>query len=455
MSFIFISYSRQDSAYVKELVQALNRNKLPVWLDEHVDYGAKWSRVIQSKIDECQAFLLVMSSRSRESDWVQNELLYAKKRKKQIFPVLLEGESWMDVAAIHHVDVQGRKLPPTKFFQLIGQSFPERVSRVSSPQNTSPVEIVQAPRLNRQPRIKVMGVGGGGCNAVNRMIDSGLAGIEFWTVNTDANALTYSSTPNTIQIGPKLTRGQGAGGNPLIGQKAAEESRNEIFKAVEGSDLVFVVAGSGGGTGTGAAPVVAAAAKQAGALTVGVVTRPFTFEGRRRTTQANSGIAELQSTVDTLVIIPNDKLLSVISEQTLVQEAFRIADDIMRQAVQSISDIITISGLVVVDFCDVMAVLSGAGSALMGIGIGSGKSRAREAAIAATSSPLFEHSIAGASSVVFNITGGSDTTLYEVEQAAEIIYEAVDPDSNIMFGSVIDERLTDEMRITVIAAGFK
>ncbi len=303
-------------------------------------------------------------------------------------------------------------------------------------------------------RIKVIGVGGGGCNAVNRMIDSGLAGIEFWTVNTDAQALTYSSTTNTMQLGQKLTRGLGAGGNPSIGQKAAEESRDEIFQALEGSDLVFITAGMGGGTGTGAAPVVAECAKEAGALTVGVITRPFTFEGRRRTAQADSGIAALQASVDTLIIIPNDKLLSVISEQTPVQEAFRVADDILRQGVQGISDIITISGLVNVDFADVRAVMADAGSALMGIGVGSGKSRAREAAIAATSSPLLETSIDGAGGVVFNITGGSDLTLHEVNQAAEIIYEAVDPNANIIFGAVIDDRLQGEIRITVIATGF-
>ncbi len=303
-------------------------------------------------------------------------------------------------------------------------------------------------------KIKVIGVGGGGCNAVNRMIDSGLAGIEFWTVNTDAQALTHSSTTNAMQLGQKLTRGLGAGGNPSIGQKAAEESRDEIFQVVEGSDLVFITAGMGGGTGTGAAPVVAEAAKEAGALTVGVVTRPFTFEGRRRTSQAESGIAALQASVDTLIIIPNDKLLTVISEQTPVQEAFRVADDILRQGVQGISDIITISGLVNVDFADVRAVMADAGSALMGIGVGSGKSRAREAAIAATSSPLLETSIDGAGGVVFNITGGSDLTLHEVNQAAEIIYEAVDPNANIIFGAVIDDRLQGEVRITVIATGF-
>ena len=303
-------------------------------------------------------------------------------------------------------------------------------------------------------RIKVIGVGGGGCNAVNRMIHSGLAGIEFWSVNTDAQALDNAAIANVLHIGQKLTRGLGAGGNPAIGQKAAEESRDEIAAALEGSDRVFITAGMGGGTGTGAAPIVAETAKEAGALTVGVVTRPFTFEGRRRMNQADEGIAALQGRVDTLIVIPNDKLLSVISEQTPVQEAFRAADDILRQGVQGISDIITIPGLVNVDFADVRAVMADAGTALMGIGVGSGKSRAREAAIAAISSPLLEASIDGASGAVFNVTGGSDLTLHEVNAAAEIIYEGVDPNANIIFGAVIDDRMQGEVRITVIATGF-
>ncbi|MCY7272296.1 MAG: cell division protein FtsZ [Phormidesmis sp. CAN_BIN44] len=303
-------------------------------------------------------------------------------------------------------------------------------------------------------KIKVIGVGGGGGNAVNRMIDSDVSGVEFWTVNTDAQALAQAQAPKRLQVGQKLTRGLGAGGNPAIGQKAAEESRDEIATALENSDLVFITAGMGGGTGTGAAPIVAEIAKELGALTVGVVTRPFTFEGRRRTTQAEEGIAALQSRVDTLIIIPNDKLLTVISEQTPVQEAFQTADDILRQGVQGISDIITIPGLVNVDFADVRAIMADAGSALMGIGIGSGKSRAREAAIAAISSPLLEASIDGARGVVFNITGGTDLTLHEVNAAAEIIYEVVDPNANIIFGAVIDERLQGEVRITVIATGF-
>jgi cell division protein FtsZ len=303
-------------------------------------------------------------------------------------------------------------------------------------------------------RIKVIGVGGGGSNAVNRMIASDIEGIEFWTMNTDAQALSHSDATRRIQLGQKLTRGLGAGGNPAIGQKAAEESREEIAHALEGADLVFITAGMGGGTGTGAARIVAEVAKEMGALTVGVVTRPFTFEGRRRTNQAEEGISGLQSQVDTLIIIPNDKLLQAINEQTPVQEAFRIADDVLRSGVQGISDIITIPGLINVDFADVRTVMADAGSALMGIGEGSGKSRAREAAIQAITSPLLESSIEGARGVVLNITGGSDMTLIEVNTAAETIYEVVDPNANIIFGAVIDPQMQGEMRITVIATGF-
>ena len=303
-------------------------------------------------------------------------------------------------------------------------------------------------------KIKVIGVGGGGGNAVNRMIASDIVGVEFWSINTDAQALEGSDALQCLQIGQKLTRGLGAGGNPAIGQKAAEESRDEIGQALEGADLIFITAGMGGGTGTGAAPIVAEVAKELGALTVGIVTRPFTFEGRRRSTQAAEGIEALQSRVDTLIMIPNDKLLSVISEQTPVQEAFRAADDVLRQGVQGISDIITIPGLVNVDFADVRAVMADAGSALMGIGVGTGKSRAREAAMASISSPLLESSIDGAQGVVFNITGGNDLTLHEVSSAADIIYEVVDPNANIIFGAVIDERMQGEIRITVIATGF-
>ncbi|MDB9373243.1 cell division protein FtsZ [Nodularia sphaerocarpa] len=338
----------------------------------------------------------------------------------------------------------------TNPFNNSSLNFGNHDSKKMSTENSRIGEIVPG----RVANIKVIGVGGGGGNAVNRMIESDVSGVEFWSINTDAQALTLAGAPSRLQIGQKLTRGLGAGGNPAIGQKAAEESRDEIATALEGADLVFITAGMGGGTGTGAAPIVAEVAKEMGALTVGVVTRPFVFEGRRRTSQAEQGIEGLKSRVDTLIIIPNNKLLEVIPEQTPVQEAFRYADDVLRQGVQGISDIITIPGLVNVDFADVRAVMADAGSALMGIGVSSGKSRAREAAIAAISSPLLECSIEGARGVVFNITGGSDLTLHEVNAAAEAIYEVVDPNANIIFGAVIDDRLQGEVRITVIATGF-
>jgi cell division protein FtsZ len=345
------------------------------------------------------------------------------------------------------------------FSLAVNANNPFNSSGLNYGQNHDHKKITENSRIGeivpgRVANIKVIGVGGGGGNAVNRMIESDVSGVEFWSINTDAQALTLAGAPSRLQIGQKLTRGLGAGGNPAIGQKAAEESRDEIATALEGADLVFITAGMGGGTGTGAAPIVAEVAKEMGALTVGVVTRPFVFEGRRRTSQAEQGIEGLKSRVDTLIIIPNNKLLEVIPEQTPVQEAFRYADDVLRQGVQGISDIITIPGLVNVDFADVRAVMADAGSALMGIGVSSGKSRAREAAIAAISSPLLECSIEGARGVVFNITGGSDLTLHEVNAAAETIYEVVDPNANIIFGAVIDDRLQGEVRITVIATGF-
>ncbi|MDB9313672.1 cell division protein FtsZ [Spirulina sp. CS-785/01] len=337
-------------------------------------------------------------------------------------------------------DYQGGNYPP-----------PQYQPQYQPPQEEERVDNIMP---SNAAKIKVIGVGGGGCNAVNRMISSGITGVEFWAINTDSQALELTSAPKRLQIGQKLTRGLGAGGNPSIGQKAAEESRDEIANALEGTDLVFITSGMGGGTGTGASPIVAEVAKEMGCLTVGIVTRPFTFEGRRRTTQAEEGIAALQGRVDTLIVIPNNKLLSVISPETPVQQAFMVADDILRQGVQGISDIIIIPGLVNVDFADVRAVMADAGSALMGIGTGSGKSRAREAAVMAISSPLLESSIEGAKGVVFNITGGSDLTLHEVNTAAETIYEVVDPNANIIFGAVIDENLQGELRITVIATGF-
>ncbi|MGE5559510.1 MAG: cell division protein FtsZ [Chloroflexota bacterium] len=302
--------------------------------------------------------------------------------------------------------------------------------------------------------IKVVGVGGGGNNAVNRMIEAGLKGVEFISINTDAQALFLSKAQQKIQIGEKLTRGLGAGGNPDVGAGAAEESRDTIFQAVKGADMIFITAGMGGGTGTGAAPVVAEIAKETGALTVGVVTRPFTFEGRKRAGQADKGIANLKGKVDTLITIPNDRLLQVVDKKTSILEAFRIADDVLRQGVQGISDLIAVPGLINLDFADVRSIMLEQGSALMGIGIARGEGRAAEAARAAVSSPLLETSIEGARGVLLSITGGSDLGLFEVNEAAEIIAEAADPEANIIFGAVIDEKMADEIRVTVIATGF-
>ncbi|MEG6511938.1 cell division protein FtsZ [Desulforamulus ruminis] len=309
--------------------------------------------------------------------------------------------------------------------------------------------------LDHFANIKVIGVGGGGNNAVNRMISAGLKGVEFVAVNTDAQSLFLSQSNQKIQIGTKLTKGLGAGANPEIGCKAAEESRDEILQALKGADMVFVTAGMGGGTGTGAAPVVAEIAKEIGALTVGVVTKPFTFEGRKRLTQAESGIENLKTKVDTLITIPNDRLLQVIDKHTSIVEAFRIADDVLRQGVQGISDLIAVPGLINLDFADVKTIMKDTGSALMGIGSSTGENRATEAARAAISSPLLETSIEGARGVLLNITGGSSLGLFEVNEAAEIIAQAADPEANIIFGAVIDERMNEEVRVTVIATGFE
>ncbi|KKM12266.1 cell division protein FtsZ [Clostridiales bacterium PH28_bin88] len=309
--------------------------------------------------------------------------------------------------------------------------------------------------LNQFAAIKVIGVGGGGNNAVNRMIAAGLQGVEFVSVNTDAQALRLCKSEYKIQIGAKLTKGLGAGANPETGKKAAEESREELVQSLKGADMVFVTAGMGGGTGTGAAPVVAEVAKELGALTVGVVTRPFTFEGRKRADQADKGIADLKGRVDTLIIIPNDRLLQVADKQTSITEAFRIADDVLRQGVQGISDLIAVPGLINLDFADVKTIMLDTGSALMGIGRASGDKRAAEAARMAISSPLLETSIEGAKGVLLNITGGSNLGLFEVNEAAEIIAAAADPEANIIFGAVIDEEMHDEIRVTVIATGFE
>lgn len=303
--------------------------------------------------------------------------------------------------------------------------------------------------------IKVVGVGGGGTNAVNRMVEAGVKGVEFIAINTDRQALLMSDADRTVHIGEKLTRGLGAGANPEIGAQAAEESRADIRDALAGADMVFVTAGEGGGTGTGAAPVVAEIAmEEIGALTVGVVTKPFGFEGRKRMNQAEEGVALLAQKVDTLIVVPNDRLLQVIEKRTSMLDAFRIADDILRQGTQGITDLITIPGLINLDFADVRAIMKDAGSAMMGIGIASGENRAADAAKEAISSKLLESSIVGADRILYSITGGSDMSLQEIDEASQIINSAADEDANIIFGTVIDESMGDQIRVTVIATGF-
>ncbi|HHT04675.1 MAG TPA: cell division protein FtsZ [Hydrogenispora sp.] len=303
--------------------------------------------------------------------------------------------------------------------------------------------------------IKVIGVGGGGTNAVNRMIEAGLQGVEFVAINTDAQALLRSKADTRLRIGDQLTKGLGAGANPEIGRQAAEESKDEINEVLKGTDMVFITAGMGGGTGTGAAPVIAEMAKEVGALTVGVVTKPFNFEGRVRMTQAEAGITALKERVDTLITIPNERLFQIVDKKTSFVDAFKTADDVLRQGVQGISDLITITGLINVDFADVKTIMNNAGSALMGIGVAKGENRAVEAAKTAVSSPLLETSIAGAKGIILNVTGSSDLGLFEINEAAAIVTEAADPDANIIFGAVIDDNQGEEIRITVIATGFQ
>jgi cell division protein FtsZ len=302
--------------------------------------------------------------------------------------------------------------------------------------------------------IKVVGVGGGGTNAVSRMVDAGLKGVEFLAVNTDAQALLMCEADVKLHIGAKSTRGLGAGADPTTGHEAAAESRDELKEALKGADMVFVTAGEGGGTGTGGAPVIAEIAGDLGALTVGVVTRPFTFEGQKRADQAEFGIRNLRDKVDTIIIIPNDRLLSVVERQTSIVDAFRMADDILRQGVQGITDLITVPGLINLDFADVRKIMCDQGSALMGIGVARGEGRATDAARQAVSSPLLESSVEGATGVLLNITGGADLGLFEVNEAAEVVTGAADRNAEVIFGAVIDETLEDEVRVTVIATGF-
>ena len=303
-------------------------------------------------------------------------------------------------------------------------------------------------------QIKVVGVGGGGSNAVNRMIEAGLRGVEFIAVNTDAQALMLSNAPVRVRIGDKLTKGLGAGGDPTVGGKAAEESSEELVQALTGADMVFVTCGMGGGTGTGAAPVIGRVAKETGALTVGVVTRPFSFEGARRSAIAEQGLAALRQEVDTLIVVPNDRLLQIVDKRASMRDAFRVADDVLRQGIQGISELITVPGLINLDFADVRTIMSEGGSALMSVGRASGENRATEAAQRAISNALLDVTIDGATGVLFNVRGGPDLTLFEVTEAAAIIKRTTHPEANIIFGAVIDEAMGDDIQITVIATGF-
>jgi cell division protein FtsZ len=327
-------------------------------------------------------------------------------------------------------------------------------SSPSSRRSISESSMEVTPDITPLASIKVLGVGGGGGNAINRMISAKVEGVEFISVNTDAQALYHSQAPHRINIGKAITRGLGAGSDPAIGKRSAEESSEELKAAIDGSDMVFVTCGLGGGTGTGAAPIIADIAKELGILTVGVVTRPFSFEGAYRTQVAMQGLEDLKAKVDTLITIPNDRILSIIDKKTPLTDAFTIVDDVLRQAIQGIADLITTHGMINVDFADVRTVMQDAGSALMGIGYGSGENRAVDAARAAIESPLLEMSITGAKGILFNITGGNDLSMFEVDEAAKVITEAADSDANIIFGTVINENYTGEIKCTVIATGF-
>jgi len=311
-----------------------------------------------------------------------------------------------------------------------------------------------APQVENFAQIKVVGVGGGGCNAINRMIEEKLVGVEFIAINTDAQALMQSRAPQSLRIGNKLTRGLGSGGDSETGEKAAEESADELYEALNGADMVFVTAGMGGGTGTGAGPIIARIAREVGALTIGVVTKPFTFEGSRRAQVAEAGIDKLKEQADTLIVIPNDRLLELTDRRVSLSNAFRLADDVLQQGIQGISELITIPGLINLDFADVKTIMSEGGAALMAVGVGEGDDRARIAAEQAMNNSLLDISIDGARGILFNVTGGPDMSLFEVNQAASIIKEVAHPDVNLIFGAVIDERMEDQLRITVIATGF-
>jgi cell division protein FtsZ len=347
--------------------------------------------------------------------------------------------------------------PQERLRHAFSSDLPENMMTPPEPQRPSAGDYQwESPGadITRQPELRVVGVGGGGVNAVNRMIEAEVTGVEFIALNTDAQSLNQSAAHVTLQLGADITRGLGSGSDPEQGRAAAMEDHDRIKSLLKGSDMVFITAGEGGGTGTGAAPVVARIARELGALTVGIVTKPFGFEGSRRMKGAEQGIELLAEEVDTLIVVPNNRLLSVLDKQTSMVEAFRVADDVLRQGVQGISDLITLPGLINLDFADVRTIMSDAGSALLGIGMGSGDKRAVEAATAAASSPLLETTLEGAHSILLSITGGKDLSLFEVNEAARAVQEAAHPDANIIFGAMLDEKLEDEVWITVVATGY-
>jgi cell division protein FtsZ len=347
--------------------------------------------------------------------------------------------------------------PQERLRHAFSSDLPENMMAPPAPVRAAAAEYEwtsAGPEATRQPELRVVGVGGGGVNAVNRMIEAEVTGVEFIALNTDTQSLNSSSAHVTLQIGADITRGLGSGSNPELGYNSAMEDYDRVKSLLKGSDMVFITAGEGGGTGTGAAPVVARIARELGALTVGIVTKPFGFEGSRRMQAADQGIEALGEEVDTLIVVPNNRLLSVLDKQTSMVEAFRVADDVLRQGVQGVSDLITLPGLINLDFADVRTIMSEAGNALLGIGMGTGDKRAVEAAHAAASSPLLETTLEGARSILLSITGGKDLSLWEVNEAAHTIQEAAHPDANIIFGAMLDEKLEDEVWITVVATGY-
>jgi cell division protein FtsZ len=352
---------------------------------------------------------------------------------------------------------EGVPTPEERLRTVFSADIPENImERGDAPRRQEPIEEIHQPTspLHREPVLRVIGVGGAGVNAVDRMIEAQVEGVEFIAVNTDVQSLEQSSAPTRVHIGSDATRGLGAGAEPDIGRKAALEQYDELKALLKGADMVFITAGAGGGTGTGAAPVVARISREVGALTVGIVTKPFAFEGVRRGTQAERGVAEMAGEVDTLITIPNSRLLSVLDKKTSMMDAFRVADDVLRQGVQGISDLIALPGLINLDFADVRTIMHQAGNALLGIGMGTGESRAIDAAISAVESPLLETSVDGAQSILLSITGGKDLSLFEVNDAAKAVAEAAHPDANIIFGAMVDEKLEDEVWITVVATGY-